>query len=80
MQKSKFNIKEYNEENKPKSSQKERLQGMWCGCIMIFATILFLIGGFIFGKWEICWICYPIGALFCGIASIIINGIYKEEP
>ena len=80
MQKSKFNIKEYNEENKPKSSQKERLQGMGCGCIMIFATILFLIGGFIFGKWEICWICYPIGALFCGIASIIINGIYKEEP
>lgn len=80
MQKSKYNIENYNKENRPQkeTSRKDRLIGMWCGCIMIFATIVFLLMGFLFQMWEICWIVFVIGGMLCGVVTVIINGAIDE--
>lgn len=45
MQKAKYEIKEYNKENdpSPETRKKNEKIGRWCGCIMMIATILFLI-------------------------------------
>ncbi len=45
MQKAKYAIKEYNKENNPspEARKKNEKVGRWCGCIMMIATILFLL-------------------------------------
>ena len=78
MQKSKYNVEEYNKENSPVKSRKDQLVAAWCGCIMIVATILFFIAGLGYEMWEKCWIAYPIGGMLCGIVTLILNGMYKE--
>lgn len=78
MQKSKYNVEEYNKENSPVKSKKDRLVAVWCGCIMIVATIIFFIAGLGYELWEKCWLVYPIGGMLCGIVTMILNGMYKE--
>lgn len=78
MQKSKYNVEEYNKENSSVKSRKDQLVAVWCGCIMIMATILFFIAGLGYEMWEKCWIAYPIGGMLCGIVTLILNGMYKE--
>lgn len=78
MQKSKYNVEEYNKENSPVKGRKDQLIVVWCGCIMILATILFFIAGLGYEMWEKCWIVYPIGGMLCGIATLILNWVYKE--
>lgn len=73
MQKQEYDIDAYNKENSQKSSGKYDPIAAWCGCIMLVATIIFLTAGLVFRLWEICWIVYPIGALLCGIVTLIIN-------
>lgn len=79
MQKSKYNIAGYNKENSGKTSREDRLIGMWCGCIMIFATIIFLVAGLVYDLWEKAWIVYVVGGLLCGIVAVIINGTKKDD-
>ena len=99
LQKSKYNIEEYNKENALECGYEEyaarkteeilskgrdadrgnQLIGVVNACIMIFATIIFLVCGLGFDLWEKCWIAYPVGALLCGIASIILNFIYNRK-
>lgn len=95
LQKSKYNIEEYNKENALDRGYEEyaarkteailskgrdadrgnQLIGVVNACIMIFATIIFLVCGLGFDLWEKCWIAYPVGALLCGIVSIVLNYI-----
>ena len=56
-----------------------QLIGVVNACIMIFATIIFLVCGLGFDLWEKCWIAYPVGVLLCGIVSIILNFIYNRK-
>lgn len=81
MQKSKYDIDAYNEENRPDKEKREvdKRIGIWCGCIMLAATALFLIAGLGYDMWARCWIIFPVGGLLCGIATIIIQGITKEK-
>lgn len=79
MQRDKFDVEKYNRENQ---SEKEKngqstLIGVVCGCIMIAATIVFFIWGFLFGAWMICWIVYPIGGMLCGMATLILSHARK---
>lgn len=79
MQKGKYNIEDYNKGNEPKTEEsvKDKRIGMWCGCIMLVATAIFLIAGLGYEAWEKCWIVFPVGGLLCGIATIIISGTTK---
>ena len=54
--------------------KKDSLTGSVCGCIMLIATILYLIGGFVFSKWAMPTIVvFAIGGVCCAIAAIIID-------
>ena len=68
-----YDVEAYNRENDPNANKKNTLVAVWCGCIMLFATILFLIAGLVFHLWEICWLVYPIGGMLCGMATLILN-------
>ena len=71
MQKDELDVAKYNKENQPDPGS--RLISVWCGCIMILATIIFFVSGFVFTAWRICWIVYPVGGMLCGIATLIIG-------
>ena len=73
MKKEEYNTEKYNRENHPDPAEKEKQKkiGIWCGCIMMIATILYLIAGFCFELWQISWVVYPIGGILCGIAVLL---------
>lgn len=73
MGKQEYDVEAYNRENDPNEKGKNTLTAVWCGCIMLFATIVFLIAGLVFHLWEICWIVYPIGGMVCGMVTLILN-------
>lgn len=58
------------------AEQKIRNQriGVWSGCIMIVATIVFFVAGFAFHQWKICWLAFPIGGMLCGIVALVLHG------
>ena len=66
MKKSKQNMSEYEIED------KERMIGVWCGCIMMVAAIIYLIWSFGWNAWQISWLIFPIAGILCGIASMIL--------
>lgn len=74
--KEKYDVDAYNKQtgqglDKQGAGQKI---GIWCGCIMLLATSIFLVLGFVFQMWRFCWVVFPVGGLFCGIASLILSG------
>lgn len=76
MQSAKYHIDNWNEMHDKTSEayKKDKLAGTTCGCIMIAATIIYMIEGFCFGEWGIgAAVTYSVGGLLCGIASIVIN-------
>ncbi len=73
MHKQEYDINAYNKENAMKNEQKNSRIAVWCGCIMLFATIVFLIAGLVCNLWRICWVVYPVGGLLCGMVSLILN-------
>ena len=78
MQKAKYNISEYNKEyNKENEShelsKKEIYSDKIQAIIMLIATIIFLLIGFIFELWHPGWVVFPIGGILCGIVSIIFD-------
>ena len=73
----KYNIASYNAGNKTDDTSSKI--GVWCGCIMLVAAIVFLVLGFCFKLWNISWISFVIGGLMCGIVSLILNGQRKKE-
>lgn len=74
--KGKYDIAAYNSLNNPDAEQKIRNQkiGVWSGCIMIVATIVFFVAGFAFHQWKICWLAFPIGGMLCGIVALVLHG------
>lgn len=74
--KEKYDIAAYNQGNMPDSEKKkiDEKVGTWSGCIMILATIVFLVAGLAFGLWHISWLAFPVGGMLCGMASLILHG------
>lgn len=73
MGKEKYDIAAYNRKNSNVDKEADNRIGVWCGCIMLIATILFIIAGVCFRLWNICWIVFPVGGLLCGIVSIVLS-------
>lgn len=81
LQKAKFSIREYNLSHDKESTEykKGQLTGTICGCLMMTATILFLIFGFVKGGWGMPYIVvFPIFGIGCGIAVLIIDFKLKK--
>ena len=69
MQKDKYDISKYNKiiEKEKKGSKYTK----WYPIIMIIATIIFSLTGFIWKLWEYNWIVFAVGGLLCGIVGIL---------
>ncbi len=83
IQKSKYNIEEYNQENAPETEEKEtksdRITGAICACIMVIATLIFLMTGFLQAAWHINWVVYVASALLCAVVNIIGDAVAKSD-
>lgn len=87
MEKSKYNIEEYNKEHDPLyrerlTPEQQRildeeshmpLAAKWSACIMIVTTAVYLLWSFLQNAWQISWVLFPVGGLFCGIAYILLG-------
>lgn len=65
------------EAKNPDEAKAENLTGALCSCIMLIATAAFLLMGFLWGLWYICWVVFPIGGILCGIITTIINAVKR---
>lgn len=52
----------------------------WSGVIMLTATAVFLLCGFLWNKWHPAWVVFPIGGIFCAIVSEIQKPSRGSEP
>lgn len=80
-QKSKYEIKHYNLMHNKESEEykKDQLTGTVCGCLMMTATIIYLIFGFKNNGWGMPYIVvFPVFGIGCGIASMIIEARHKK--
>ncbi len=70
---SKYNIAEYNSQSVDgKTREKRRKIGdALCGSIMLAATAIFLLLGFVWSLWHPGWVVFPIGGIICGIVGTI---------
>lgn len=81
IQKDKYNLIHYNLIHNKESAEykKEQLTSTVCGCLMMTATIIYLIFGFKNNDWGMPYIVvFPVFGIGCGIASLIINAKFKK--
>lgn len=81
MQKGKYEIKRYNMMHNKESEEykKDQLTGTVCGCLMMTATIIYLIFGFKNNSWGMPYVVvFPVFGIGCGIASMIIDAKHKK--
>jgi len=75
MQKAKYDIRQYNRDANPSPERKKResLVGKICACIMMAATIVYLVLGFVNDLWERAWVVFAVGGILCGIAAVALS-------
>ncbi len=52
-----------------KARMEEADKGPWPGVIMMTATIIYLLSGFVWDCWHPTWVVFPIGGILCGILN-----------
>ncbi len=61
--------------NLPKEEEKD---SPWSGVIMMMATVVFLLCGFLWNKWHPAWVVFPVGGILCGIVETVIR-VFKNK-
>lgn len=74
----KYNIEAYNRKNAltPEEKAKDNLVERLCGCIMLAATAVFLVTGFVWQAWDRNWLAFAVGGLGC---AIVATALGREE-
>lgn len=62
-----------------KASKGERISGAVCSTIMLTATAVYLLLGFLGDFWHPGWVVFPVGGILCGIISTIVQAIYGKK-
>ncbi len=70
MQQQKYNIEEFNEKNIKETSAKA---DKYSSIIMLSATAIFLLLGFLGGYWHPAWVVFPLGGIMCGIVATALQ-------
>lgn len=80
-QEDRYDIRKYNLKHDPNSQtyKNGKKTGTVCGCLILAATILFLVCGFLTSHWEYAAPIYACFGIACGIAAIIINRNNPEK-
>lgn len=75
LQKEKYNIAGYNKDANPSPSQKRRsaLVGKLCGCIMLAASMVYLILSYLWSIWDKAWLVFLAGGILCGIVAVALS-------
>lgn len=73
MQKDKYDIGKYNQENRPEVPGKKHLASKLCGVIMLLATALFLFLGLSFDMFRSAAVIYTVAGIFCGIVCLLLS-------
>lgn len=83
IQHTKYNIEEYNklgdaksEEDAAHRAKRKKFCDALCGTIMLAATGIFLLMGFVWDMWHPGWVIFPLGGIICAIVNTIA-GIKK---
>lgn len=71
IQKSKYEMALYKEYHK--TEVNDEIIGKISAVIMISATIIYFILGFVFDLWKLNWLVFPVGGMLCGIVSVIFS-------
>lgn len=72
IQHQKFDIKEYNRETRHRHGHHDAPNNIYdavCGAIMLTATGIYLLIGFVWNLWHPGWVVFPLGGIICGIIS-----------
>jgi len=74
----KYNVERYNRIHDPDPETKKRqdLVGRVCACIMLFATLIYVVTGLAWSMWETTWWVFPAGGILCAIVSAALG---KED-
>lgn len=73
LQKGKYDIARYNLEHSKEYLAKNHKISMVSGIIMMSATAVFLIFGFLCRAWNVAWIIFPICGIACEIISVAMH-------
>ena len=73
---SKYDTDGYNKERKKETSKK--FSDALCGAVMLLATAIFLLFGFICNSWHPAWVSFPVGGIICAIISTIADAVRQE--
>lgn len=65
------------QDESPLRGRAKKLEDMICGTIMLSATAIFLIMGFLYYRWHPGWVVFPIGGVLCAIVSTVLKGLQK---
>lgn len=57
----------------PENKKEKDAESPIYGVLMLIATIIFLLCGFLWNAWHPAWVVFPIGGILCGIVAIIIG-------
>ena len=71
LQKTKYEDTRKDEKNPV--SKEDEMVGKYSGVIMLIATIIFLLWGFLLDGWRIAWLVYPVGGILCGIVYLLMS-------
>ena len=64
----------------PTSGGSERKkESPWSAVIMLTATVVFLLFGFLFGKWHPAWVAFPVGGILCGIVEAVERFFRRDK-
>ena len=74
IQHEKYDVEEYNKEHIGKNkSKKEKVKDGIQAAIMLTATAVFLLIGFVWNIWHPSWVAFPIGGILCAVVSVIFE-------
>ena len=73
--------RKYNERTRAtlNPTKYEKIRDAICGAIMMLATALFFVLGFVFDYWSVCWVTFLVGGIMCGIVSVIFKAIDRND-
>ena len=75
IQNNKYNISEYNKQTRKElnPTPRKKLADAICGAVMLTATSVYMIIGFVWNLWHPGWIVFPVGGIICGIVSVLFR-------
>lgn len=75
IQHNKITVGEYNKQTAREQhpTQRDKIAGAASGAVMLTATAVFMLFGFIGNYWHPAWVAFPIGGIICGIINLILN-------